>query len=70
MSENNKDDRVVALRRGSGKCPICGRPQIAEHRPFCSRRCADQDLARWLGGAYRVETNETPETEQAPDEPS
>ncbi len=27
-------------------------------RPFCSRRCADVDLARWLGGAYRIPDND------------
>ena len=39
-------------------CPVCGRPAAIETRPFCSRRCADVDLARWLGGVYRVETDE------------
>ena len=37
-----------------GKCPICNRPSDAEYRPFCSRRCADVDLARWLRGAYAI----------------
>ena len=36
-------------------CPICGKPTLAESRPFCSRRCADVDLARWLGGGYRID---------------
>ena len=36
------------------KCPICGRPAEADHRPFCSRRCADVDLQRWFRGAYAV----------------
>lgn len=35
-------------------CPICGRAGAAAYRPFCSRRCADIDLAKWLGGGYRV----------------
>ncbi|PPR23270.1 MAG: DNA gyrase inhibitor YacG [Alphaproteobacteria bacterium MarineAlpha10_Bin1] len=43
------------------KCPLCGKPADAAHRPFCSRRCADVDLHRWLGGAYRIETDEAPE---------
>lgn len=46
---------------GTGKCPICGRPTEAEYRPFCSKRCADVDLSRWLGGVYRLETNESPD---------
>ena len=36
------------------KCPICGRPTEADARPFCSRRCANLDLQRWLTGAYAV----------------
>jgi hypothetical protein len=36
------------------KCPICGRPAEAEFRPFCSRRCADLDLQRWLSGRYAI----------------
>jgi len=35
-------------------CPICGKPAAERHRPFCSRRCADVDLNRWLSGVYRV----------------
>jgi uncharacterized protein len=37
-----------------GRCPICGKPTLPETRPFCSRRCKDVDLARWLGEVYRV----------------
>ena len=36
------------------KCPICGKPRVAEYRPFCSRRCADVDLNRWFSGAYAI----------------
>jgi endogenous inhibitor of DNA gyrase (YacG/DUF329 family) len=36
------------------KCPICGKPRDEEHRPFCSKRCADIDLGRWLEGRYAV----------------
>ncbi|MFO0996176.1 MAG: DNA gyrase inhibitor YacG [Alphaproteobacteria bacterium] len=46
-------------------CPICGRPAEARHKPFCSPRCADVDLARWLTGAYVVATDEEPEAEDS-----
>lgn len=36
------------------RCPVCGMPTQKDFRPFCSRRCADVDLARWLGGAYAI----------------
>ncbi|SHI62167.1 DNA gyrase inhibitor YacG [Wenxinia saemankumensis] len=42
-------------------CPICGKPGSTAYRPFCSRRCADVDLARWLGGGYRIQTDEAPD---------
>lgn len=35
-------------------CPICDRPAVARYRPFCSSRCADIDLGRWLKGVYAV----------------
>jgi endogenous inhibitor of DNA gyrase (YacG/DUF329 family) len=35
-------------------CPICGKPPTEAARPFCSPRCADIDLGRWFGEAYRV----------------
>jgi hypothetical protein len=35
-------------------CPICRKPSLAPWRPFCSKRCADVDLGRWLGEVYRV----------------
>jgi len=44
-----------------GKCPICGKATIETFRPFCSGRCADLDLGRWLGGTYRIRTDERPD---------
>lgn len=35
-------------------CPVCRRPAQARTAPFCSARCADVDLGRWLTGQYRV----------------
>ena len=35
-------------------CPTCGAPAMHETRPFCSKRCADIDLGRWLQGAYAI----------------
>ena len=36
------------------KCPICGKPGAAGVSPFCSKRCADIDLGRWLKGGYAI----------------
>jgi endogenous inhibitor of DNA gyrase (YacG/DUF329 family) len=36
------------------RCPICGKPAEAKFEPFCSKRCADIDLSRWLKGVYAI----------------
>jgi uncharacterized protein len=48
----------------SGKCPICGKPAVQRFRPFCSRRCADVDLNRWLSGVYAVPVTEDEEEDE------
>jgi hypothetical protein len=45
------------------RCPICGRPASEERRPFCSARCRDVDLHRWLSGRYIVPGSENDEEE-------
>jgi endogenous inhibitor of DNA gyrase (YacG/DUF329 family) len=39
-------------------CPICGKLPVARFRPFCSKRCTDVDLNRWLSGVYAVPVTE------------
>jgi endogenous inhibitor of DNA gyrase (YacG/DUF329 family) len=36
------------------RCPICGKAATDKARPFCSERCKDVDLNRWLSGRYVV----------------
>lgn len=49
-----------------GRCPICGKEAVEQHRPFCSRRCALIDFGRWIGGNYRVPARENDEEEETP----
>lgn len=35
-------------------CPICNKPSDPAHKPFCSRRCAEVDLGRWLTESYAI----------------
>ena len=49
----NQDSAAKTPVRGR-PCPICGKPAVADVRPFCSKRCADVDLHRWLGGTYSI----------------
>jgi endogenous inhibitor of DNA gyrase (YacG/DUF329 family) len=48
-------------------CPICGKPTATDYRPFCSRRCADIDLGRWLTESYRIPADEAEGDEAEPD---
>ena len=50
-----------------GRCPICGAPTEADIRPFCSRRCADVDLSRWLRGAYAIPAQSADDDEDGDD---
>ena len=40
--------------KAAPRCPVCGKPAAQAHRPFCSKRCAEVDLGRWLKGGYAV----------------
>jgi len=48
----------------AGRCPTCGKPASEKTRPFCSPRCRDVDLHRWLSGRYVVPGSENDEEEQ------
>lgn len=50
-------------RESAGRCPICGRPRDEKFKPFCSKRCADLDLARWLEGRYVIPGTDANEDE-------
>ncbi|WP_037262393.1 DNA gyrase inhibitor YacG [Roseivivax halodurans] len=48
-------------------CPICARETDPKYRPFCSRRCADVDLAKWMSGSYAVPSSDPEDIEEALD---
>ena len=52
-------------------CPICGKLPLPDFKPFCSKRCADVDLNRWLKGVYAVPVteNDDEDGDQVRDEP-
>jgi len=47
MSEQQPNSKAV-------RCAICGKPQDAKFKPFCSKRCADRDLGKWLDEGYAI----------------
>ncbi len=44
-------------------CAVCGKPAQPRYKPFCSARCADIDLGRWLKGTYVIPGEPVEETE-------
>ena len=50
-------------------CPICGKPGQPRFAPFCSRRCADIDLGRWLKGGYAIPGRPAEESDGIPEAP-
>ncbi len=46
-------------------CPICDKQTDPKYRPFCSKRCADIDLAKWMTGSYAVPSTDPEDLEQA-----
>ena len=55
MNEKNEPHRA---------CPICGKPSVAPFTPFCSKRCADIDLGRWLKGVYSIPVSDPEDSEE------
>jgi len=53
MSADNDNGQNIRAQR----CPCCGKASQMKFRPFCSGRCKDVDLARWLNGAYAIPDN-------------
>ncbi len=52
------------------KCPVCEKNEsVAEVRPFCSKRCADVDLSRWLKGSYAIPGGPADQADEVPSSP-
>jgi endogenous inhibitor of DNA gyrase (YacG/DUF329 family) len=56
----NEIDRKTSAAR----CPLCGKPVELAFKPFCSKRCADIDLNRWLSGVYAIPAKEDEDGER------
>lgn len=57
MSSEHQSNAVTPLPKARRRCPVCGKPAVPR-QAFCSPRCAEIDLGRWLKGVYRVETED------------
>lgn len=57
---------IVKLRK-TVPCPICGKPSSQQFHPFCSARCKDIDLNRWLSGSYVIPAKDDEDEAKVPD---
>lgn len=55
------------MSRTDRPCPICRKPRVAEHSPFCSTRCRDRDLLQWLEDGYTVPGPPAPPSDREED---
>ncbi len=62
-NDNEATSRRVASVVPLRACPICRKPAQLAYRPFCSKRCSDIDLSRWLNGVYAVPARDTDQDE-------
>ena len=66
IQEHQKQKEAQKDKMGTSKqsvkkatpCPQCGADAVKPHSPFCSRRCAQIDLGRWLNEDYRIPAHE------------
>jgi uncharacterized protein len=54
QKQNQRAAAKTAAAANAKTCAICGKPRDPRYDPFCSKRCADVDLHKWLSGAYVV----------------
>ena len=58
-----RSDETVQAK---GRCPICQVETVSDYRPFCSKRCADVDLGRWLSGSYVIPETDVGDDDRSP----
>jgi endogenous inhibitor of DNA gyrase (YacG/DUF329 family) len=63
MPPDHASKRLTAGKKKG--CPVCGKPVVATAKPFCSERCRDVDLGRWLSGSYVIQGREDDEDTDA-----
>lgn len=54
MPPDKKKPKKTTAATPPKPCPVCGKPATDKAAPFCSERCREIDLGRWLSGSYRI----------------
>ena len=61
MADKPPHLKIVKGHSQKAACPLCQQPAEVLYRPFCSRRCAELDLGKWLTGGYAIPAHESME---------
>ena len=61
MADKPPHLKVIKGHLQKAACPLCQQPAESPHTPFCSRRCAQLDLGKWLTGDYFIPAHEAME---------
>tara|TARA_Y100000590_G_scaffold403499_1_gene490255 strand:+ start:522 stop:701 length:180 start_codon:yes stop_codon:yes gene_type:complete len=46
--KRNNSEKIIEIKKTKFKCPTCKKQSIDPYTPFCSKKCSDQDLMKWL----------------------
>jgi len=46
--KSSTNDKIIKLNKKKVKCPTCKKHSIVLFMPFCSKKCSDKDLMKWL----------------------
>ena len=52
--EIKKNNNIVQLKKKKSKCPTCSKVVKEPFNPFCSKKCAELDLMKWLSDGYQL----------------
>ncbi len=57
-NQQSSNNSMLETKR---KCVMCKQVAIVKYRPFCSKRCADLDLGKWLNASYIISDVSAPD---------
>ena len=52
-----KKKKIVQLIKKRSKCPTCKKVSNEPFSPFCSKKCAELDLMKWLTDEHELNIN-------------
>ncbi len=55
--EIDKKSNIVNLKKKKSKCPACKKISKDPFIPFCSKKCAELDLMKWLTDEHQINLN-------------